>query len=192
MLLWNPMFASSLRLAISNPGFTFGFEPDLELTKCEKTGFIFLDLLFFLFHPIILKIRSSTLSQQQEAIKESRNVGLSEKFEKNLAKITKTDEEYHGYKKLELNFETIVQVILSLILYFYGVSETTTSNSLKALFHEDTTVRENKFDTDKFGKNSTFAEINEQWSDVSTFLNGIDPLYVISMNFAFSILSFTR
>ena len=162
------------------------------VTKCEKTGFILLDLLFFLFHPIILKIRSSTLSQQQEAIKESRNVGLSEKFEKNLEKISKTDQEYHGYKKLELNFETIVQIILSLLLYFYGVSDTTTSNSLKALFHEDTTVRENLFDTDKFGKNSTLAEINEQWSDVSTFLNGIDPLYVISMNFAFSILSFTR
>ena len=131
------MFASSWSLAISNPGFTFGVEPDTGMTELEKAGFIFLDLLCFLLHPMILKLRSSALSQKQEAIKESRDLRLSEQYEKNLAKITKLDHDYHIYKRLELNLETILQITLSLILFFYGDSNTTTSSSLKALFSDE-------------------------------------------------------
>ena len=166
------MFASSCTLAVSHPGFTFGLEPDTDLTELEKAGFIFLDLLFFLFHPMILKLRSSALSNQQESIKESRDLRLSEQYEKNLVKITKLDQGYYGYKRLELNLETIIQITLSLILLFYSKSNTTTSNSLKAIFSKEDTI------PDKLFKNTS-----SKW---------LTQTLAIIMNFAVSILSFTR
>ena len=177
------MFASSWSLAVSNPGFIFGFEPNTGLTEWEKIGFIILDLIFFLLHPIILKLRSSSLCQQQEAIKESLDLRLSEQYEKNMAKITQLDHHYYSFKRLELNWETILQITLSMILFLYGKSNTTTSNSLKALFKHEITI------PDKFSK---IARFNTYWSDINTILDGIDPTYAIVFNFALSVLSFTR
>ena len=177
------MFASSWSLAVSNPGFIFGFEPNTGLTESEKIGFIILDLIFFLLHPIILKLRSSSLCQQQEAIKESLDLRLSEQYEKNLAKITQLNNYYYSYKRLELNWETILQITLSVVLFLYGKSNTTTSNSLKALFKHEITI------PDKFSK---IARFNTYWLDINTILDRIDPTYAIVFNFALSVLSFTR
>ena len=186
------MFASSWSLAVSNPGFTFGFEPSTGMTALEKAGFIFLDLLCFLVHPMILKLRSSALSQKQEAIKESRDLKLSEQYEKNLAKITKLDHDYHIYKRLELNLETILQITLSLILFFYGKSNTTTSNSLKALFSDEVTIPEILLKNTSSLQDSTMARVHAYWLDFKQIRDGIDPTYAIVFNFATSILSFTR
>ena len=183
LLLWSPMFASSWSLAVSNPGFIFGFEPNTGLTEWEKIGFIILDLIFFLLHPIILKLRSSSLCQQQEAIKESLDLRLSKQYEKNMAKITQLDRHYYSFKRLELNWETILQITLSVVLFLYGKSNTTTSNSLKALFKKEITI------PDKLSK---IARYNTYWLDINTFLDGIDPTYAIVFNFAISVLSFTR
>ena len=191
------MFASSWSLAVSNPGFIFGFEPNTGLTEWEKIGFIILDLLFFLLHPIILKLRSSSLCQQQEAIKESLDLRLSEQYEKNLAKITQLDHHYYSFKRLELNWETILQITLSLILFFYGDSNTTTSNSLKALFSDEVTIPETLLKNTSSLQNSTMAIVYSYWLDltgldIKKIRDGIDPTYAIVFNFATSILSFTR
>ena len=190
LLLWSPMFASSWSLAVSNPGFIFGFEPNTGLTEWEKIGFIILDLLFFLLHPIILKLRSSSLCQQQEAIKESLDLRLSEQYEKNLAKITQLNNYYYSYKRLELNWETILQITLSMILFLYGKSNTTTSNSLKALFKDEVRIPEKLLKNASSFQDPTF--VNAYWLDINTILDGIDPTYAIVFNFAISILSFTR
>ena len=186
------MFASSWSLAVSNPGFIFGFEPSTGLTESEKIGFIILDLLFFLLHPIILKLRSSSLCQQQEAIKESLDLRLSEQYEKNLAKITQLDHHYYSFKRLELNWETILQITLSVVLFLYGKSNTTTSNSLKALFKDEVRIPEKLLKNASSFQDPTFARVNAYWLDINTILDGIDPTYAIVFNFAISVLSFTR
>ena len=186
------MFASSWSLAVSNPGFIFGFEPNTGLTVSEKIGFIILDLLFFLLHPIILKLRSSSLCQQQEAIKESLDLRLSEQYEKNLAKITQLDHHYYSFKRLELNWETILQITLSVVLFLYGKSNTTTSNSLKALFKDKVRIPEKLLKNGSSFQDPTFATVNAYWLDINTILDGIDPTYAIVFNFTLSVISFTR
>ena len=191
------MFASSWSLAISNPGFTFGLEPGTELTEWEEPGFILLDLLCFLVHPIVLKFRCSSLCQQQEAIKKSLDLRLSEQYDKNLAKITLLDRYYYGYKRLELNMETIIQIVISMILFLYGKSFTTTSNSLKALFSDAVTIPEESLKNTSSIQDSTFARVNAYWLEINTILDDtilddIDPTYAIVFNFTLSVISFTR
>jgi hypothetical protein len=36
------------------------------------------------------------------------------------------------------------------------------------------------------------AQINAYWLDVNTFVDGIDPLYAVIINFTLSLLSFTK
>ena len=187
------MFISSLRLAISNPGFTFGFEPKKKwacLPILKIIGLILLDLSFFLLHPIILKMRTSSLIQEQEAIKESRNLKLSKKFEKNLAKIAGLERDYYKYKRFELNMETISQITLSVLLYLYAQSNTTTFDSLKALFFGDEiTAPQNNSNT---SDGSTYSNAYTYLSEINMVLDGFDPIYAIVFNFTISILSFTR
>ena len=106
------MLLSSLKLSVSNPGFTFGYESMADASNWEKAGLVFFDLLFFLVHPIMLKVRTSALNKQQEAIKASRNVSLSEKFERNMQRIIRKENEYYAFKRLELGFETLFQITL--------------------------------------------------------------------------------
>ena len=131
------MFLSSVRLTISNPGFILGNQPDKKLSNLEKSCAIFMDLLLFLLHPIILQIRISSLKLQQDAIKKSRDMNLSNKYKENLAKIIQMEDQYFSYKRLELNLETIFQMTTSMLVYFYVSSETTTTNSLKEAFNEE-------------------------------------------------------
>ena len=131
------MFLSSVRLTISNPGFILGNQPDKKLSNLEKSCAIFMDLLLFLLHPIILQIRISSLKLQQDAIKKSRDMNLSNKYKENLAKIIQMKDQYFSYKRLELNLETIFQMTTSMLVYFYVSSETTTTNSLKEAFNEE-------------------------------------------------------
>ena len=72
--LWGPMFLSSLTLSISNPGFTFGYEPDTKMSCLASTFLILMDLAVFYLHPIILKCRISILKKQQEGIKGNRDL----------------------------------------------------------------------------------------------------------------------
>ena len=106
------MLLSSLKLSLSNPGFTFGYESIADISNWEKAGFVFFDLLCFLIHPLMLKVQTSALNKQQEAIKESRNVTLSEKFERNMQTIIRKENEYLAFKKIELGFETLFQITL--------------------------------------------------------------------------------
>ena len=131
------MFLSSVRLTISNPGFILGNQPDKNLSNVEKSCAIFMDLLLFLLHPIILQIKISSLKLQQDAIKKSRDMNLSNKYKENLAKIIQMEDQYFSYKRLELNLETIFQMTTSMLVYFYVSSETTTTNSLKEAFNEE-------------------------------------------------------
>ena len=131
------MFLSSVRLTISNPGFILGNQPDKNLSNVEKSCAIFMDLLLFLLHPIILQIKISSLKLQQDAIKKSRDMNLSNKYKENLAKIIQMEDQYFSYKRLELNLETIFQMTTSMLVYCYVSSETTTTNSLKEAFNEE-------------------------------------------------------
>ena len=106
------MLLSSLKLSVSNPGFTFGYGSIADASNWEKAGLVFFDLLFFLVHPIVLKVRTSALNKQQEAIKASRNVTLSEKFERNMQTIIRKENEYYAFKRIELGFETLFQITL--------------------------------------------------------------------------------
>ena len=131
------MFLSSVRLTISNPGFILGNQQDKNLSNVEKSCAIFMDLLLFLLHPIILQIKISSLKLQQDAIKKSRDMNLSNKYKENLAKIIQMKDQYFSYKRLELNLETIFQMTTSMLVYCYVSSETTTTNSLKEAFNEE-------------------------------------------------------
>ena len=131
------MFLSSVRLTISPPGFILGNQPDKNLSNVEKSCAIFMDLLLFLLHPIILQIKISSLKLQQDAIKKSRDMNLSNKYKENLAKIIQMKDQYYSYKRLELNLETIFQMTTSMLVYCYVSSETTTTNSLKEAFNEE-------------------------------------------------------
>ena len=139
------MLLSSVRLTISNPGFTLGYEPEAKLSRMQHLGVIFVDLLLFLMHPIILQFKISSLKIQKKAIDQSFDMNLSAKYSKNLMKIIRLEQQYFSYKRLELNLETIYQMTISLLLYFYSTSETTTTNSLKAGFSEEYSENEGAF-----------------------------------------------
>ena len=194
------MLLSSLRLTVANPGFTLGFEPDAQLECCQKVGLSLLDLAMFVLHPIILRVRISILQTQQEAIRKNRNLNRSGEYERNLTAISRLEAQFFSYKKLELNMETIYQITMSVLLYLYAISDTTTSNSLKAIFNKEDVTIDEGVSTNKtwsqlsFG-NFSFTEIavdNTFWSAIPKFLPHIDPLYAITFNFVMSFISFTR
>ena len=110
--LWGPMFISSLTLSISNPGFTFGYEPNTKMSCLASTCLILMDLAVFYLHPIILKCRISILKKQQEGIKGSRDLKLRQEYETNSKTLIRLKQQFYSFKKMELNFETIVQMTL--------------------------------------------------------------------------------
>ena len=103
IVLWMPMFLSSLTLAISNPGFTFGCEPNDDMQCIASVCLILLDLCVFYLHPIILGWRISVLKKVQEGINKSRNLALSQKYEKNAKILERLNGQFLAFKKLELN-----------------------------------------------------------------------------------------
>ena len=135
-MLLTPMFLSSLRLSISKPGFMVGVDSELKLSNMETAGFVFVDLALFLFHPLILLFKISSLKIQQEAIRMSRDLNYSARYNKNVKNLTVLENQYASYKRLEINLESIFQMTLSLLLYFYATSSTTTTQSLKSVFNQ--------------------------------------------------------
>ena len=103
IVLWMPMFLSSLTLSISNPGFTFGCEPNNDMQCIASVCLTLMDLSIFYLHPIILRWRISVLTKEQEGIDKSRNLALSQKYEKNAEILDLLNEQFFAFKKLELN-----------------------------------------------------------------------------------------
>ena len=103
IVLWMPMFLSSLTLSISNPGFTFGCEPNEDMQCIASVCLTLMDLSIFYLHPIILRWRISVLTKEQEGIDKSRNLALSQKYEKNAEILDRLNEQFFAFKKLELN-----------------------------------------------------------------------------------------
>ena len=130
------MFLSSLKLTVSNPGFTFGYKPDAKLSCCGSFCLSLIDISLFFIHPIVFQFKISILKNQQEGLKASRDLGQSEKFRKNSRKILKLKRQFYAFKKLELNLETITQMTLSVLLYLYSISSTRTSHSLLSIFNK--------------------------------------------------------
>ena len=60
----------------------------------------------------MLKVKTSSLNKQQEAIKISRNVTLSEKYERNMQTLITLENEYYAFKRIELGFETLFQITI--------------------------------------------------------------------------------
>ena len=191
-MLWVPMFLSSLRLTLVNTGLMLGYAPDDQLSGLKMAALMFFDLLFFVFHPVILRFRISALDTQQEAIRKSRNLKQSEKYNKNVKNLARMENQYASYKRLELNMETIFQMTMSLLLYFYAISSTTTSNSLKAVFDKETT--DEAADANILCQETTlFSTFYCQYLlSVPSFLPDIDTKYIIIANIILSFLSFTK
>ena len=103
IVLWVPMFLSSLTLSISNPGFTFGCEPNNDIQCIASVCLTLMDLSVFYLHPIILRWRISVLTKEQEGIDKSRNLAISHKYEKNAEILDRLNEQLFSFKKLELN-----------------------------------------------------------------------------------------
>ena len=103
IVLWVPMFLSSLTLSISNPGFTFGCEPNNDMQCIASVCLTLMDLSVFYLHPIILRWRISVLTKEQEGIEKSRNLALSQKYEKNAEILDLLNEQFFAFKKMELN-----------------------------------------------------------------------------------------
>ena len=103
IVLWMPMFLSSLTLSISNPGFTFGCEPNKDMNCMASVCLVLMDLSVFYLHPIILRWRISVLTKEQEGIDKSRNLALSQKYEKNAKILDRLNAQFFAFKKLELN-----------------------------------------------------------------------------------------
>ena len=187
------MFLSSLKLTISNTGFTLGYDPNARLSTFKTVGLVCLDLVLFLLHPIILLFRISSLKIQQEAIKKSRDLNKWAQYDKNFRNLTRMENQYASYKRLEINLESIFQMTLSLLLYFYATSSTTTTNSLKSVFNKE---RSNELDIDAetLCKNENFISnfYCQHLKSIPEFLPDIDPIYIIVTNFVLSFLSFTR
>ena len=191
-MLWVPMFLSSLRLTLENTGFMLGYAPDDQLSGLKMAALMFIDLFLFILHPIILQFRISALDTQQEAIRKSRNLKQSEKYNKNVKNLARMENQYASYKRLELNMETIFQMTMSLLLYFYAISSTTTSNSLKAVFDKETT--DEAADANILCQETTlFSTFYCQYLlSVPSFLPDIDTKYIIIANIILSFLSFTK
>ena len=187
--LWGPMFLSSLTLSISNPGFTFGYEPNTKMSYLASTCLILMDLVVFYLHPIILKCRISILKKQQEGIKGSRDLKLRKEYERNSKTLIRLNQQFYSFKKLELNFETIVQMTLSLLLYFYSTSTTRTSHSLLSVFSKESA-------NDQLSQNETCVSINlSNESKIGIEVNVLKclpPTVAIILNFSLSFVSFTR
>ena len=187
--LWGPMFLSSLTLSISNPGFTFGYEPNTKMSCLASTCLILMDLAVFYLHPIILKCRISILKKQQEGIKGSRDLRLRQEYETNSKTLIRLNQQFYSFKKLELNLETIVQMTLSLLLYFYSTSNTRTSHSLLSVFSKESA-------NDQLSQNETCVSINlSNESKIGievNFLKCLPPTVAIILNFSLSFISFTR
>ena len=187
--LWGPMFLSSLTLSISNPGFTFGYKPNTKMSCLASTCLILMDLAIFYLHPIILKWRISVLKKQQEGIKGSRDLRLRKEYEKNSKTLLRLKKQFYSFKKLELNFETIAQMTLSLLVYFYSTSNTRTSQSLLSIFSKESADVQ-------LSQNETCLGIS--LSDESkigievSFLKCLPPTAAIILNFSLSFISFTR
>ena len=187
--LWGPMFLSSLTLSISNPGFTFGYEPNTKMPCLASTCLILMDLAIFYLHPIILKWRISVLKKQQEGIKGSRDLRLRKEYEKNSKTLLRLKKQFYSFKKLELNFETIAQMTLSLLVYFYSTSNTRTSQSLLSIFSKESADVQ-------LSQNETCLGIS--LSDESkigievSFLKCLPTTAAIILNFSLSFISFTR
>ena len=156
IMLWTPMFLSSLRLTLSNPGFMLDYDPEDKHSKCLKAALILIDLVLFLFHPLILLVKISSLKMQQEAIKKSRDLNKSLKYNENFKKLNRMENQFASYKRLEINLESMFQMMMSLLLYFYATSSTTTTNSLKSVFNEETT-QEDKIDAKTLCEEKTLA-----------------------------------
>ena len=187
--LWGPMFLSSLTLSISNPGFTFGYEPNTKMPCLASTCLILMDLAVFYLHPIILKCRISILKKQQEGIKGSRDLRLRQEYERNSKTLIRLNQQFYSFKKLELNFETIVQMTLSLLLYFYSTSTTRTEHSLLSLFNKESAYDHLARNETCFGVNlSNDSKIGIQVN----FLKCLPTTAAIILNFSLSFISFTR
>ena len=159
----------------------------------KTVGLVCLDLLLFLLHPMILLFRISSLEIQQEAIKKSRDLNKWTQYDKNIKNLTRLENQYASYKRLEINLESIFQMTLSLLLYFYAASSTTTTNSLKSVFNKETS-KDEILETDTLcEKSNAFSTFYcQNLKNIPSFLPEIDPIYIISANFVLSFLSFTR
>ena len=126
-------------------------------------------------------------------------------YDKNLASILKREKQFYSFKRLELNLETSFQSTASLLLYFYVISETTTTNSLKAVFNAEKPEMEEASEKSVNGTwcnvelNSNLVLSNEYseyftcfFSIIPKFLPKIDPIYYVVGNFFISFLTFTK
>ena len=194
-MLWTPMMLSSISLTVANPGFTIGYEPNKKPSGCKTFGLVLVDLLLFLLHPTILQFQISSLRIQNESIKKSLDLNQSPKYTKNLEKIIKKENQLFTYKRLELNLETIFQMTASLLLYLYAQSETTTTNSLKAVFDTEKSNIKKSNDTwcdEKFNSNLLVSLNIDYIPCIQSYLPAIDPIYIVIFNFLFSFLSYTK
>ena len=148
-----------------------------------------MDLAVFYLHPIILKCRISILKKQQEGIKGSRDLKLRQEYETNSKTLIRLKQQFYSFKKMELNFETIVQMTLSLLLYFYSTSTTRTSHSLLSVFSKESA-------DDQLSQNETCIGINlSNESKIGIEVNVLKclpPTVAIISNFSLSFISFTR
>ena len=168
------MFLSSLTLSISNPGFTFGCEPNKDMQCMTSVCLTLMDLSIFYLHPIILRWRISVLTKEQEGIDKSKNLALSQKYEKNAEILDLLNEEFFA---------------LSLLLYFYGTSPTRTSHALLSLFNKESA-------NDQLSQNETCFGVNlSSDSKIGIEVNVLKCLpttVAIILNFSLSFISFTR
>ena len=192
IMLWVPMFLSSLRLTLVNAGFMLGYAPDDQLSCLKIAALMSIDLLLFILHPITLRFRIAAIDTQQEAIRKSRDLNQSEKYNKNVKKLARMENQYASYKRLELNMETIFQMTMSLLLYFYAISSTTTSNSLKAVFDKETT--DGAVDANNLCQETTLLSTFycQYLLSIPSFLPEVDTKYIIIVNIVLSFLSFTK
>ena len=89
----------------------------------------FIDQLLCLFHPIILLLRVTTYTIENQMIIEARDVE-DEKYSKNLEKVNKLTVYLRLFKKMELNLETIYQMTGKIILLAIVESQTRTTQGI--------------------------------------------------------------
>ena len=93
-----------------------------------------------LVHPIKLQYDLVVAKCVREKLLESKLTSLITHFEENESIIKCLEEEKCRHIRLQQGLETIYQLTLNLLLIFYGISTTKTSQGLSALFEPDNNI----------------------------------------------------
>ena len=112
----------------------------MERSLLKRLLMFLVDMITSVFNPIISHYDLVVAKCVREKLLESKLASLITHFEENASIIKQLEEEKCQHIRLQQGLETIYQLTLNLLLIFYGISTTKTSQGLSALFETDNNI----------------------------------------------------